>query len=148
MVSSVPGKFIVDANVLFSCLLSGREFYLKLLADNQIFTSDFVLDELQVHQALILERTKLPPQLFEEFTLQVFSRITIVPNLLVSTQAYYQAFMLCRDIDPKDTAYVALSLALRLPLLTRDQPLANGLRAKGFTNVLLLDELITDAGTS
>ena len=49
--------------------------------------------------------------------------------------------MLCRDIDPKDTDYVALSLELNHPLLTRDKPLADGLRAKGYTNLVLLDEL-------
>lgn len=40
--------------------------------------------------------------------------------------------MLCRNIDPKDTDYVALSLQLAIPLLTRD---------KGYTNIVLLDEL-------
>lgn len=139
--SPVSQKYIIDANVLFSSLISGREFYLKFLADNQIFTSDFALDELQLHQAVVSQRTKLSPEQFEEYTLQAFSRVTIVPNLLISTQNYYQAFMLCRDIDPKDTAYVALSLQLNVTLLTRDKPLVEGLRNKDFTNVITLDEL-------
>lgn len=71
----------------------------------------------------------------------VFERITVVPNLIISTQSYYQAFILCRDIDPKDTDYVALSLQLGITLLTRDKPLSDGLRIKGFTNIIILDEL-------
>jgi len=37
--------------------------------------------------------------------------------------------------------YVALSIELVYPLLTRDKPLADGLRTNGFTNVITLDEL-------
>jgi hypothetical protein len=32
--------------------------------------------------------------------------------------------------------------AFNFPLLTRDKPLATGLRTNGFVNVLLLDELL------
>lgn len=49
--------------------------------------------------------------------------------------------MLCKDIDEKDTVYVALSLEFGYPLLTKDDRLALGLRQKGFTNVVLLKEL-------
>lgn len=73
--------------------------------------------------------------------MQVFSKLTVVPNLLISTNYYYEAFLLCRDVDENATVYVAFSLALNHPLLTRDKPLTLGLRAKGFTNVVLLDEL-------
>ena len=63
--------------------------------------------------------------------------------MLVSTSQYYDAFLICRDIDEDDTVYVALTLALNNTLLTRDKPLADGLRAKGFMNVILIDELIS-----
>ncbi|GAB2562761.1 PIN domain-containing protein [Spirosoma areae] len=143
MLSFRSREFIVDANVLFSCLISGRDYYLTFLSDNRIFTIDFVFEELQLHQEIIAQRTRIPSDQFQKFILTVFERITVVPNLLISTQNYYQAFMFCRDIDPKDTAYVALSLQLNIPLLTRDKPLVEGLRAKGFPNVILLDELVS-----
>ncbi len=133
-------EFVVDANVLFSCLISGRDQYLTWLSDNQIFAPDFVFEELQRYQEIINQRTKLPSDQFQKFTLTVFERITVVPNLLISTESFYQAFMLCRDIDPKDTAYVALSLQLDIPLITRDKPLADGLRNKGFAHIYMLDE--------
>ncbi|MFD2570125.1 PIN domain-containing protein [Spirosoma soli] len=69
--------------------------------------------------------------------------MTVVPNLLITTQNYYQAFLLCKDIDQKDTAYVALALQLNIPLLTRDKPFAHGLRLRGFTNIVTLDELFS-----
>jgi len=39
---------------------------------------------------------------------------------------------LCKDIDEKDFAYLALSLELDGRLWTGDKKLINGLRAKGF----------------
>ena len=146
MVSSLQQReYVVDANVLFSFLISGRESYLTFLTDNKIFTPDFALAEIQIYQNVIIQRSKLPLEQFRAYALDLFSRITVVPNLLVTTQYYYQAFTLCRDIDPKDISYVALSLQLGAMLLTRDKPLAIGLRAKGFANVILLDELFATA---
>ena len=142
MGSSIQSQeFVIDANVLFSCLISGRDQYLTWLSDNRIFSPDFVFEELQLHQEIINRRTKLPTDQFHKFILTVFERITVVPNLLISTESFYQAFMLCRDIDPKDTAYVALSLQLDIPLVSRDKPLTDDLRGKGFNRIIMLDEL-------
>jgi predicted nucleic acid-binding protein len=40
-------------------------------------------------------------------------------------------------IDLKDAIYVALAMQLDLPLLTRDNPLYEGLRKQGFRKVML-----------
>lgn len=48
--------------------------------------------------------------------------------------------MLCKDIDEKDTPYIALALEFQINLLTKDEELAKGLRSKGFTNVITLTE--------
>jgi len=45
-------------------------------------------------------------------------------------------------IDPKDVAYVALSISTGFSLVTRDKVLYTGLRKKGFRSVLLFDELL------
>ena len=141
-------EYVIDANVPFSFLISGRESYLVFLADNQVFTTDFVFEEIQIHQEVIVQRTKLLLEKFQKFALGLFERITVVPNLLISTQNYYRAFILCRDIDPKGTDCAAFSLALDHSLLTRDEPLAVGLRAKGFTNIVLRDELFAQTDDS
>lgn len=145
--STSPRKFIIDANILFSFLISGRKVHLEFLTDNRIFAPDFLLQELQIHQNIIKQKTKLPFDVLEAFTLNVFEKLTVVPNLLISNQSYLEAFILCRDIDPKDMEYIALSIELNVPLLTRDKPLADGLRANGFVNVILLDELMSQNET-
>jgi predicted nucleic acid-binding protein len=142
-----PRKFIIDANILFSFLISGRKVHLEFLTDNRIFAPDFLLQEIQIHQNVIRLKSKLPSESLETFALTVFDKLTIVPNMLISNQSYLEAFTLCRDIDPKDMEYVALSIELSIPLLTRDKPLVAGLRAKGFMNVILLDELMSQNET-
>ena len=43
-----------------------------------------------------------------------------------------EAYRLCREVDEKDTAYVALALHLDGRLWTHDSELKIGLRARGF----------------
>lgn len=81
--------FIVDANVLFSFLISGHDQYLRFLTDNRIYTPDFALEEIQLYQDRILKRTKLDTTAFGSFTLALFEQLTVVPNMLITTQSYY-----------------------------------------------------------
>jgi hypothetical protein len=48
-----------------------------------------------------------------------------------------------KDIDRQDMVNVARSIELNYPFLTRDKILAEGLRTKGYTNVVTLDELLS-----
>lgn len=139
--TSSARTFVIDANVLFSFLISGHDHYLRFIIDNKIYLPDFALEEVQLYQERIMKRTRLDKDTFGRFTLAIFDNLTIVPNMLVSTQSYYQAFSLCRFIDPKDVSYVALAIEMNVPLLTRDKPLAMGLRQQGFATVMTLDEL-------
>ncbi|MFN8346450.1 MAG: PIN domain-containing protein [Spirosomataceae bacterium] len=133
-------QFVTDANVIFGCLISGREQYLRLVTEKKFYLPDFALTEIQIYQELITEKSPMIGHKLRDYTLRLFEKLIIVPNFLISTQSYYQAFLLCKDIDEKDTVYVALSLEFGYPLLTRDEELTLGLRQKGFTNIILLKE--------
>jgi predicted nucleic acid-binding protein len=137
-------RFITDANVIFNCLLSGRDQYLRIVTENKFYLPDFALTEIQFYQELILEKSPMTGQKLRDYTLQLFEKLIVVPNFLISTHHFYQAFVLCKDIDEKDTVYVALSIEFGYPLLTKDEELAKGLRKKGFTNVLLLREFLEE----
>jgi predicted nucleic acid-binding protein len=43
-----------------------------------------------------------------------------------------KAYDLCKDVDIKDTPFIALSIELKRPLWTGDKKLKEGLRSKGF----------------
>ncbi|MCP5053530.1 MAG: hypothetical protein GY940_40565, partial [bacterium] len=49
---------------------------------------------------------------------------------------------LCFKVDEKDTPFIALSLFLNIPLITRDKKLQNALKEKGFDNIVLLDTVL------
>ena len=68
-----------------------------------------------------------------------------MPTYLIEEEAKQKAIKLVKDIDVKDVSYVALSIQLDLTLLTRDIPLYEGLRKKGFRNVQLFDVFLRNS---
>lgn len=140
-------RYVIDANIIFSSLISGKEIYPKFFAENRLYMPDFALTEIQYYQELLLQKTKLSVESFRNFALSLFSNITVVPNFLISTESYYNAFMLCKDIDEKDTSYIALAIEFDITLVTKDEKLAKGLRDKGFNKVITIKELFEIMGT-
>ena len=133
-------RYVADANVIFSTLISGRENYLRMFTDFEILLPDFALLEIQEHQTRILEVTHVNPEDFRELTLRIFGYLTVVPNMLISTRNYLAAYQLCKDIDEEDTAYLAVAIEFDVKLISKDEKLVNGLRAKGFQNIIHLSE--------
>jgi predicted nucleic acid-binding protein len=61
-----------------------------------------------------------------------FFQIRTFPRYVLSEDVRIKSNHLLKDIDLKDTSYVALSMELNLVLLTRDDILYKGLHKKGF----------------
>jgi predicted nucleic acid-binding protein len=137
-------NYIIDANIIFSALISGKEAYFKLFSLHQFYLPDYALQELEKYRQVILKKRKTDNETFKSKLLGLFSLITIVPDLVISTENFEQALALCSEIDEKDTPYVALSIELDMTLVTRDVKLHDGLLAKGFENVILFDRLFAD----
>ena len=134
--------FVLDANIIFSGLLSGKKFYYKVFENHTFYTPDFALQEIHNYQIEILKKTKLSKEQLQEFTLFVFSHLIVVPEFYISTSSREQAYELCKDIDVKDTIYVALSIELNFTLITRDKILHDKLKFKGFDKVILFDAFL------
>ena len=60
------------------------------------------------------------------------SRLEFVNEANIPLDIWMEAYRLCREVDEKDTAYVALALHLDGRLWTHDSELKIGLRARGF----------------
>jgi predicted nucleic acid-binding protein len=140
--TAAMSAYIVDANTIFSAVISGKESYIDAFSSNTFYLPDFALSEIQRYQQLLLHKTKLAPEELRSFTLRLFSSITIVPNFLVTTNSYLQAFQLCKDIDEDDTPYLALAIEFYFMLITKDEKLVKGLREKGFDKVISLTEFL------
>ncbi len=135
-------KYIIDANVIFSALISGKEFFIKLFENNKFYAPDFIMLELDKYKSVILKKSKLPIENLQDFIQRLFKQITVIPELYITDKNKQKAVDLCQDIDIKDTAYIALSLEMNLSIVTRDKKLLNGLIKKGFDNIISLDELL------
>lgn len=79
-------------------------------------------------------------QQLKEFTLFIFSNITVVPDYLISEKSFNYAVELCHDIDLKDVVYLALSIEFDFILITRDKKLFDGLEKKGYTKIMMFDD--------
>ncbi len=135
-------KYIIDANIIFSALISGKELFIKLFETNKFYAPDFIMLELDKYKSVILKKSKLPIENLQDFIQRLFKQITVIPEFYITDKNKQKAIDLCQDIDIKDTAYIALSLEMNLPIVTRDKKLLSGLKNKGFENIISLDELL------
>ncbi|TAE07675.1 MAG: PIN domain-containing protein [Bacteroidetes bacterium] len=135
-------ELIVDANVLFSTLISGKGIYKRMVQDFQVYSLDYIFTELTYYQEDILKKTKLDKEQFAPYTIAIFSKIKVLPSIVLSDEAKQKAYDLCLGIDLKDAPYVALAIQMNIPLLTRDKVLLNGLQKKKFKNILFLPDFI------
>lgn len=135
-------KFIIDSNILFSAFISGKEIYSLLFSEHRIYLPDFAFLELEKYKKRILRKTRLTENQFKEFILGLLKQVTVIPNLLLSESSLAEAYQICREIDEKDTVYVAAAMQLDLTLVTSDKRLHNGLKRHQFSRVMLLEDVI------
>ena len=65
--------------------------------------------------------------------------IPIYYFLSIADESVRQAYELCKDIDEKDTPFVALTIELNGLLWTKDDTLKDGLKKKGFDKFFEID---------
>lgn len=134
-------KIVVDANIIFSALIKGNPVYIKILNNVDAYAPDFIFIELEKYEKRILEKVS-NKQRMKEIIYKIFKKITIIPRITLTKANIKKAYNLCKDIDEKDTPYVALALELDAYLWTNDKKLTNKLREKGFSKILTTDELV------
>jgi predicted nucleic acid-binding protein len=124
--------------------ISGKEEYIELTEKVKFLTPVFALEELQKHQEMILSKTKIDLGEFNEFTLRILGGVLAVPNFLVTTQSYLQAYNWCKDIDLDDMAYIALSIEFDTCFVTRDMILYEGLKQKDYQNIMTWKDFLEE----
>lgn len=137
-------SYVIDSNILFSSLLSRKEFYRSIFIENEMYTPDFALVEIEEYKQIILGHSDYDANNLKEFTLFIFSRVIVVPGFIISKSALQQAINLCKIIDSDDYVYVALAIELNNTLITRDKPLCKSLQKQGFEKVMLFDQFVRE----
>lgn len=133
-------KVVLDSNILFSSLISGKDLYIDIFKSLEIYVPDFVFAEISKYEETIIKKTKKGDD-FRFFVRELFSEIIVIPKFAISKENYREALSLCHDVDVKDTAYLALSLELDIPLWTNDKKLIPGLTKKGFEKIITTEEI-------
>jgi len=126
---------VVDTNIVFAALVSRRaRLREQIFAEAGLSLScpRFLFVELFKHKERIRAATQLPEEELLDFLHVVLERIRFVDEAAIPVGTWLEARRLCREVDEKDTPFVALALHLNAPLWTEDDALKEGLRAKGF----------------
>lgn len=126
---------VVDANIAFKALAAGRGDLRDRLdpsASVTLFSPRFLFVELFKHKERLARAARLNEDELLEALHTLVTRLEFITEENIPLGTWLEAHRLCRDVDEKDTPYVALTLHLDGRLWTEDDELKRGLRAKGF----------------
>ena len=103
---------IVDTNILFASLRSKNSKFRNILMnrDFSFYTPNFLVVEIFKHKERILKKAKTTEKEVYEFLYKVLKRINFVNEEMITIENVERGYELCKDIDEKDTPFVALTL--------------------------------------
>ena len=132
----ISKNVVVDTNLIFSALIPKASKIRDLLFESNrtFFAPNFLIAEIYKHKEKLIKSSKLDESEFYLYFNSIIQKIQFVPMDFISIESKQKAYDLCKDIDVKDTPFVALTLDLKLPFWTGDKKLKDGLRRKGFDN--------------
>lgn len=140
-------KIIVDTNIVFSGILNSSSRIGKLLlyprSPFRFYSCDYLQAEISKHRPKLLKLTKLSTEQLSELERLVAMNITFINEGLLPEKLLSETEQLLTGIDVNDTPFVALAEHLKARLWTGDMELYNGLKAKGFNNILATAEIYT-----
>jgi predicted nucleic acid-binding protein len=127
-------SIIVDTNIIFSALRSkDSHTRAKLLTSrHKFYTPNFLIVEIFKHKKRIVQKAKTSDEEIFEFLNKTLQKIHFVSEELIAVEHIITAYHLCKDVDEKDTPFIALAIEMEAELWTRDQELKEGLLRKGF----------------
>lgn len=129
------GCVIVDANIAFKSLVTGRGDLRERIGPGgypQMLTPQFLFVELFKHKERLVRASGLPEEELLAGLQTLLNQLIFIREADVPVGIWVEAFRLCKDIDPKDTPYVALTLHMDGRFWTEDNELKMALRARGF----------------
>ena len=130
-------KFVIDTNVVFSALIGNKKAQ-SLIFSKEVIAPKMMFLEIFKHKEKIKKFSKVDIDLL---FCELSKYIKVIDEDFIPIETIKEAYELCKDIDIKDVSFVALSLYLKIPLITGDKKLISGLRKKGFVNILELKDL-------
>lgn len=130
-------KVVIDTNILFSALLSEHSRLRDILVESEhiFYAPNYLFVEPFRYKEKITQLGKLDEESLLLYLQLLLEKIFFVQLDLINDTNPQQAYQLCKDIDLKDTVFVALCLELDAQLWTGDKKLKNHLLQKGFLQI-------------
>lgn len=133
-------KIVIDTNILISAILNAKgvigTFLLNDLNKFEKYSCYYLYVEIFDKKEKIIKYSGLKEKDLLELLYLILKKINFINENQISTVSWDKAKLLTENIDVKDVSFVALSIELGATLWTGDKKLYNGLRKKGFQNVV------------
>jgi len=133
-------ELIIDANVVISALISfdGKSRDLIFLKNFSLFAPEYLMEEIEKHKELIIEKSNLDVESFELAKSLIFSKINLIPF------SEFKSFLnkakkICPD--PNDEEYFALALLKNIPIWSDDKALKKQSEIEIFSTTELINLL-------
>jgi predicted nucleic acid-binding protein len=139
-------KIIIDTNVIFSALLKTNTVFGQVIFNsNEIFefySPHYLRTEIRKHWGRIRVISKLTDQQLEESFDSLSTKISFIHEEIIPQKTWEYAEKITKGVDVDDTDFIALTKHLKGKLWTGDLELRNGLKNRGFKNVLTTPEIL------
>ena len=138
-------KVIIDTNIIFSSLLKTHTTFGQIIFNSdgifEFYSPHYLRTEIRKHWDRIKRISKLSDQELEESYDSLLTKITFINEEIIPQKIWEDSEKITEGIDLNDTDFVALAKYLKGKLWTGDLELRNGLKKKGFKNVLTTSEI-------
>ncbi len=141
-------KIVVDSNIIFSGLLNINSKIGQILINGpmiyKFYAPEYVKSEILEHSDKIKQLSHQSDIEFVETFELIMRGIRVLNQTLIDKRFYLFSFNLCKDIDPDDTDFVAVTEFVKGQLWTGDKKLSKGLKSKGYERIISTEELFLD----
>ncbi len=129
---------VIDANILFAALIKESTTADLIITGNfNLYAPEFLFDEFQKYENLILQKTHRTKKEFKKFLDLLKRRIKFVPEKKFSN---FLELGIKISPDPKDAVYLALAMALKAKIWSNDKRLkSNQKKVEVLTTAEILD---------
>lgn len=134
-------SLVIDTNIVFSSLLKDSMTRKIILADIfNLFAPEFLFTEIKKHEKLILKKSGMKKENFDLLLLLIQSHVAVIPfNEFYEFLPEAEKDM--KDIDIKDSLFVALALKLKIPIWSNDLHFKRQKKVSAYTTEEILETL-------
>lgn len=107
-------KLVIDANIVISCLISGRVSEILFSPKLELYAPELLFTEVRKHKQELTLKSALSEADIDLLLLLIEKQVTIVPQMEFSSE-FAHAETLLKE-HRKDIQYVSLAMHLKCPI--------------------------------